>query len=118
MLSSSPCRRRATVLFVALWSPIALGGGGGFGEIKVKVESGNLKIKGSNKDDGFRIDQVGLAAGQFRVDPDAFTLLNGASGEQTFSGVFGDIVIDLGKGDDAFGINDAALLGRLDVDVG
>ena len=69
------------------------------GDVTVAVNGGKLVVQGSSGDDVITIDQAGLAnPKQFRVAPGTATTVNGNASAQVFSGVSGDLVIDLAAG--------------------
>ncbi|MHC4713249.1 MAG: autotransporter outer membrane beta-barrel domain-containing protein [Planctomycetota bacterium] len=82
------------------------------GGISAAVRGGSLFVTGDELGNDIEIDQDGLPADQYRItsgsDP---TLINGEAGPLIFEGVFKDVKIKLGDGDDAL-VMDCDEIGR------
>jgi hypothetical protein len=66
------------------------------GDVTASVVNGDLIITGDALDNQLRIDQLGLAAGEFRITGERFTNVNGDSAPLAVSGVTRDVFIALG----------------------
>jgi hypothetical protein len=79
------------------------------GDVAVSVVAGDLIIVGDALDNQIRIDQVGLAAGEFRVTGENLTSINGDSAPLVVSGVTRDVSIALGRQSDKLSVGGAAI---------
>ena len=79
------------------------------GNLKVSNPNGKLVLKGGSVPVGVTIDQAGLGADAFRIQPDAFSTVNGSSSALVVTGITGGVEIHFEKGADALILQDATL---------
>jgi len=89
------------------------------GDVTAALSGGNLLIVGDDRANDIILDQDQLAAGQLRLSSgEDATGLNDGTDSLVFSGVTGNVVIRLGRGDDVVLVTGSALAGKLLVDGG
>jgi hypothetical protein len=79
------------------------------GNVAVSVTDGDLIILGDALDNQIRIDQAGLAAGQFRISGENLTSINGDAVPVVVSGVTRDVLATLGRQSDKLLLDGAAV---------
>jgi hypothetical protein len=80
------------------------------GNVTAFVDGGNLIVRGDNRDNGVLISQTGdgkYAVTGFDFGSGATNINGSADGTLLFTGVTGDINVDLRKGNDALGIGNS-----------
>jgi len=84
------------------------------GNVTAVVSGGNLTLAGDDQGNEILIDQVGVGADEVRISG-VGTTVNDQAGPVTISGVTGNVLVRMGRGNDVVQIQDADLPGSLSV---
>jgi hypothetical protein len=88
------------------------------GDVSVTVSGGDLVITGDALDNQVRIDQIGLAPGEFRVSGERLTNINGDPAPVVVSGVTGGVFIRMGQDHDKVTFDGGQIPGDLRIITG
>jgi len=86
--------------------------------VTVTVVDGDMFVVGTDTVEDFVIGNISGVAGEFFIASESGTTINGSSSGGTFTGVTGDVFVDLGGGDDTFRSGNVTYLGNLKIKSG